>query len=36
MEQKNYFNDLISNDDHFYDLPDCLSGCADYKELIEK
>lgn len=36
MGQKNYFNDLISNDEHFYDMPDCISECADYKDLIEK
>jgi hypothetical protein len=36
MEQKNYFNNLISNEEHFYDLPDCISECSDYKDLIEK
>ncbi|HQW96109.1 MAG TPA: hypothetical protein PLU58_09925 [Saprospiraceae bacterium] len=36
MEQKNYFNDLITNDEHFHDIPDCISSCVDYKELIEK
>lgn len=35
MEKKNYFNNLISNEEHFYDLPDCISECTDYKELIE-
>lgn len=35
MEQKNYFNNLISNREHFYDVPDCISECSDYKELIE-
>ena len=36
MEQKNYFNNLISNEEHFYDIPDCISECSDYKDLIEK
>jgi len=35
MEKKNYFNNLISNEEHFYDIPDCISECSDYKELIE-
>jgi len=36
MEQTNYFNDIISNEEHFYDMPDCISECSDYKDLIEK
>ena len=36
MEQKNYFNNLISNEEHFYAVPDCISECSDYKELIEQ
>jgi len=35
MELKNYFNNLISNEEHFYDIPDCISECSDYKGLIE-
>ena len=36
MEQENYFDDIISNKEHFYDIPDCISECYDYKDLIEK
>jgi len=36
MEKSNYFNDIISNDEHFYDMPDCISGCSDYKDLLGK
>lgn len=36
MSRPNYFNDIINNQEYFYDLPDCISSCEDYKELIEK
>ncbi len=32
----NYFNDLISNDEHFIDMPDCIVDGSSYEETIEK
>lgn len=32
----NYFNDIILDNEHFIDLPDCISEANDYKETIEK
>lgn len=32
----NYFNDLISNDEHFIDMPDCIADGSSYEETIEK
>ena len=32
----NYFKDIITNEEHFIDLPDCIATGQDYKETIEK
>ena len=32
----NYFNDIITDEQHFIDLPDCVNDGSSYKETIEK
>ena len=36
MEEPNYFNNIISNKEYFYEMPDCISECKDYKDLIQQ
>lgn len=31
----NYFNDIIKDNEHFIDIPDCISDANDYKETLE-
>ena len=31
----NYLNDIITDEDFFYDMPDCISCANDYESLIE-
>lgn len=32
----NYFNDLITDDEYFIDVPDCIADGGDYQLMIEK
>ena len=31
----NYFNDLISDEEHFIDVPDCIADGSSYKETLK-
>lgn len=32
----NYFNDIISDSEHFIDMPDCIADGGSYQETLEK